>query len=266
MLQSKELTRYSRNILLDGIGREGQEKLKNSRIAIMGMGGLGCPSALYLSAAGVGEIHLFDYDTVDLTNLQRQILYSTNDLGMKKSSAAMEKLQSLNPEIKIIPHEVRLDRENIRDAIGGMTLVLEGSDNFETKFLVNDACVLMKVPLLVAGILRYEGQLLGIHSQTPCYRCTFLEIPDSKSIPNCAEAGVLGSTAGVIGSLQASEALKYLVGGTSELFGKILICDLKSMEFRKLSRKKNPLCPICGENPKYKDLLHHSLQLPECKI
>ena len=263
---AKELTRYSRNILLEGVGKKGQEKLKDSVISIVGLGGLGSPSALYLASAGVGEIRLIDSDTVDLTNLQRQILYTTSSEGKSKAEKTKARLQELNPEIKLIPHNTRITKENISEILDGSDLLLEGSDNFETKFLVNDYAVLTNTPLLVAGILRFEGQIMGIHKNTPCYRCTFSELPDSSQIPNCAEAGVLGSVAGVVGSLQATEALKYLIFGESELFGKILVCDFLKLDIRKIQRKKNKSCPICGTSPKYTNLDHHSISDRICEI
>jgi molybdopterin-synthase adenylyltransferase len=266
-LSARELTRYSRNILLNGVGTKGQTSLKNSVVSILGLGGLGSPAALYLSAAGVGEIRLIDSDTVDLTNLQRQILYKTSSQGNPKTEEALSALQPLNEEIRLVPHNLRVTKENIHSILDGSDLILEGSDNFETKFLINDYAVLNKIPLVLGGILRFEGQVMGISSpHTPCYRCTFPEIPDSSTIPNCAEAGVLGSVAGVVGSLLATEALKFLIFGSSELFGKILVCDFYSMDLRKISRKKNRTCPLCGENPKWRDLGHHGLHSGECGV
>jgi adenylyltransferase/sulfurtransferase len=262
----KELTRYSRNILLSGVGTKGQQTLKNSIVSIIGLGGLGSPAALYLAAAGVGELRLFDSDTVDLTNLQRQILYTTESEGHPKYDVAKEQLGKLNGEIKVHASNTRITKDTIHTSLEGSHLILEGSDNFETKFLVNDYSVLTNTPLLVAGILRFEGQLMGIHRNTPCYRCTFPELPNSSQIPNCAEAGVLGSVAGVVGSLQATEALKYLIFGESELFGKILVCDFLKMDIRKIQRKKNKSCPICSASPKYTNLEHHSISDRICEI
>ncbi len=266
-LSSEEITRYSRNILLNGVGKKGQEKLKSSVVSIVGLGGLGSPSALYLSAAGVGEIRIIDSDVVDLTNLQRQILYSTNSQNSSKARSAKLKLSELNDKIKITEVNTRITKSNIHEVLQGSHLVLEGSDNFETKFLVNDYCVLNSIPLLIAGILRFEGQVMGIlPKRTACYRCTFLEMPEADSIPNCAEAGVLGSVAGIVGSIQATEALKYIIFGESELFGKILNCDFLSMELRKIERKRNKKCTVCGDTPKYIDLEHHEELDFNCKI
>lgn len=266
MLQTHELTRYSRNILLEGVGRRGQEKLKSSKIGIVGMGGLGSPSAFYLASAGVGEIHLIDFDTIDLTNLQRQILYKEADINKNKAEVSKKRLLELNPNLKIVSHTGMLQSGNIFEILGTMDLILEGSDNFETKFLVNDFAYLEKIPLIIAGILRFEGQIMGVDSETSCYRCTFPEPPNPLLVPNCAEAGVLGSVAGVLGSMQASEALKFLIFGGSELFGKILQCDLMNMEFRKIRRKKNPNCPLCGEKKIYTDLNHHNNNTRQCAI
>ncbi len=266
-LSSEELTRYSRNILLNGVGRKGQEKIKSSIVSIIGLGGLGSPTALYLSAAGVGELRIIDSDVVDLTNLQRQILYTTNSQNYSKAEVAQKKLTELNDKILIKQFNTRITKDNINEILQGSHLVLEGSDNFETKFLVNDFCVLNSLPLLVAGILRFEGQVLGIiPNQTACYRCTFPEMPGADSIPNCAEAGVLGSVAGIVGSIQATEALKYLVFGESEIFGKILNCDFYNLEIRKIQRKRNKNCPICGDTKKYFTLEHHGEIDRNCKI
>ena len=266
MLSNLEITRYSRNMLLQGVGKKGQIQLKNSIVSIIGAGGLGSVVSLYLAAGGVGEIRIFDSDTLDLTNLQRQILYDTDDIGRAKSQLSRDRLRALNPEINIREMEVRITKENIGEFLQSSHLVLEGSDNFETKFLVNDYCVLNSIPLIIAGILRFEGQVLGIQKNTPCYRCTFLEPPEADSVPNCAEAGVLGSVAGVVGSIQASEALKYLLFGTSELFGKILFCNLLTMDFRKIERQKNKNCPLCGINPIYQDLSHHHTEMGSCDL
>ncbi|MDX1960786.1 MAG: HesA/MoeB/ThiF family protein [Leptospiraceae bacterium] len=258
MFTPKELTRYSRNIFLDEIGRVGQELLKKARVGIIGTGGLGSPVLLYLAASGVGNITLIDSDVVELTNLQRQILFNTKDLKKSKSKTAHLRLSELNPEINIVSHETRLCRTNIQELLSGHDIILEGSDNFETKFLVNDFCFFQKIPLIVAGILRFDGQVLGILPETGfCYRCIFPEIPSSGLIPSCAEAGVLGSVAGVIGSLQATECLKFLIGAKETIMGKLLQVDLRQIEFRKLLIKKNPNCKLCGENRTIMDLSIH---------
>lgn len=250
MLTTQELTRYSRNILLSEVGRKGQEKLKNSIVTVVGAGGLGSPALYYLAAAGVGEIRIVDSDKVDLTNLQRQILYSGESLNKNKAEEAESVIKNLNSNIKIVSYQERLKASNIEEIFHGSHLILEGSDNFETKFLVNDAAFLMNIPLIIAGILRFEGQVLGIRpKQTSCYRCIFHSPPDADSVPNCAEAGVIGSVAGLIGSIQATESIKFLLGLEEGLFGSILSVDARSMEFRKISIPRNKACPLCGESP-----------------
>jgi molybdopterin-synthase adenylyltransferase len=255
LLSSKEKTRYSRNIFLNGIGLKGQETLKQSKVTIVGAGGLGSPIALYLASAGVGSIRLIDYDKVDLTNLQRQILFETDSIGKNKTDEAKYRLERLNSEIKIDVITERLGIDNISNLFIGSDLVLEGSDNFYTKFLVNDSCVLMGIPLIIGGVLRFEGQIIGVTKSTSCYRCTFEELPENENIPNCAEAGVLGSVPGVIGSLMATEALKYLLFKDTEIFGKILLVDLLNLDFRKIKRKRNTNCKCCGEI-KFQNLEH----------
>lgn len=250
MLSALELTRYSRNILLSEVGRKGQEKLKESVVTVVGAGGLGSPALYYLAAAGVGEIRIIDSDKVDLTNLQRQILYGIGSVNKPKSEEAEKVISNLNSNIKILSHNERLSASNIESIIQGSHLVLEGSDNFETKFLVNDACHFLKIPVIIAGILRFEGQVIGINpNSTSCYRCIFHSPPDADSVPNCAEAGVIGSVAGLVGSIQATESIKFLLGLEQGLFGSILSVDTKAMEFRKISIPKNKSCPLCGENP-----------------
>jgi len=250
MLSALEITRYSRNILLSEVGRKGQEKLKDSVVTVVGAGGLGSPALYYLAAAGVGEIRIIDSDKVDLTNLQRQILYSTDSVNKSKSEQAKEVITNLNSNLKIFSHNERLTASNIESIFKGSHLVLEGSDNFETKFLVNDACYFLNIPLVIAGILRFEGQVLGVlPNKTSCYRCIFHSPPDADSVPNCAEAGVIGSVAGLVGSIQATESIKFLLGLDSGLFGSILSVDAKSMDFRKISIPKNKSCPLCGDNP-----------------
>lgn len=250
MLSTPELTRYSRNILLSEVGRKGQEKLKDSIVTVVGAGGLGSPALYYLAAAGVGEIRIIDSDKVDLTNLQRQILYSTSSVNKSKSQEAADVITNLNSNIKIVSFNERLSASNIERIFQGSHLILEGSDNFETKFLVNDACHFLNIPLIIAGILRFEGQVLGIKPNvTSCYRCIFHSPPDADSVPNCAEAGVIGSVAGLVGSIQVTESIKFLLGLEQGLFGSILSVDAKTMEFRKISIPKNKSCPLCGDNP-----------------
>ncbi|MBK8394562.1 MAG: HesA/MoeB/ThiF family protein [Leptospiraceae bacterium] len=263
MLSSPEITRYSRNILLSEVGRKGQEKLKESIVTVVGAGGLGSPVLYYLAAAGVGEIRIIDSDKVDLTNLQRQILYNTTSLNKSKVLEAEQILTNLNSNIKIVTYNERLTASNIVKIFSGSNLILEGSDNFETKFLVNDACHFLKIPLIIAGILRFEGQVIGvIPNTTACYRCIFQSPPDAESVPNCAEAGVIGSVAGLVGSIQATESIKYLLGIDQGLFGSILSIDTKSMEFRKIQVLKNKICPLCGDNPSITQI--EDIVIPHC--
>ncbi len=255
MLSRDELSRYSRHILLPQVGKRGQEKLKESRITVVGAGGLGSPALLYLAAAGIGRIRIIDSDTVDLTNLQRQVLFQTEDIGKSKAQTAAERLRALNPEILVESHSVRFTPENGRELLADSHLVIEASDNFETKFLVNDACVLEKIPLILGGILRFEGQLLVVHpGASACYRCVFHAPPPPEAVPSCAEAGVLGAVAGVIGSLQAAEALKILSGADPSPAGRMLTFDGLAGTIRPLLIPRNPRCPVCGENPEIQEL------------
>jgi adenylyltransferase/sulfurtransferase len=263
LLSPKEITRYSRNILLSEVGRKGQEKLKSSTVSVIGAGGLGSPLLYYLVAAGIGTIKVIDSDIVDLTNLQRQILFKESSIGKSKSLEAKEALLSLNPNLDIQSYPLRLIDQNINEVINPSDLVIEGSDNFETKFLVNDYCYFNKIPLLIGGILRFEGQVLGIKPEGYCYRCIFHSIPDSSDIPNCSDAGVIGSIAGIIGSLLATESIKYLLNLDDSIFKNILSIDMSNLEFRKIPIKKNNNCPLCGKNPIIKNLESYSSKICE---
>lgn len=250
MLTRDEIIRYSRNILLPEMGRAGQEKLKSSHVFVVGAGGLGSPVLLYLCAAGVGTISFIDNDNLELTNLQRQILFQTSDLNTPKAYSGAEKLRSLNPEIDIRPIRDRLSVNNIERYLAPADLVIETSDNFATKFLTNDACYFLKKPLIIGGILRFEGQAFVIDpGRSACYRCLFGEPPPEHSVPTCADAGVLGAVAGVIGSYQAVEALRLLAGIGPPSSGRLLVADLLQGDFRKLEIPRNPSCPLCGSNP-----------------
>ncbi|TGK12022.1 HesA/MoeB/ThiF family protein [Leptospira fletcheri] len=251
MLSPEELSRYSRNILLDEVRRAGQEKLKSSKICIVGAGGLGSPALFYLSAAGVGNITIIDSDEVDTTNLQRQILYRHSDIGAKKAETASRNSRELNPFVQIASHAVRLSSENADSLLQGFDLVLEGSDNFGTKFLVNDSCVRSKIPFLTAGVLRFEGMVMGVRPGVDaCFRCVFESEPPPESVPSCSEAGVIGSVAGLIGSIQATEAIKFLLEfpnvQESGLFGNMIQVETKNMEFRKIRLERRLDCPCCG--------------------
>ncbi|AOP32861.1 adenylyltransferase [Leptospira tipperaryensis] len=251
MLTPPEISRYSRNILLDEVKRKGQETLKSSRVVVIGAGGLGSPVLYYLAAAGVGKIRILDSDIIDTTNLQRQILFKHSEIGSSKSETAKQRIQELNPFIEIESFPVRINEENAENLLKDNDLILEGSDNFETKFLINDLACKLNIPLIIAGILRFDGMVLGIRPGIdPCYRCIYETLPPSNAIPSCSEAGVIGSMAGIIGSIQATEAVKFLLGLVNEespgVFGSILQLEAKSMNFHKVSLLKRSDCKACS--------------------
>lgn len=257
-LSEQQIERYSRQIILDEIGGVGQKKLLQARVLVVGSGGLGSPAAYYLAAAGVGTLGILDSDKVELNNLQRQILHSTKKVGWPKVESARETLQNLNPEIKIVPHHLRLTSENARQIIREYDYVLDGSDNFPTRYLVNDTCVLEKKPLVHAGILRFDGQAMTIlPGQGPCYRCLFASPPPPGLVPNCQQAGVIGVVAGLLGIIQAAEVIKLILGIGDLLVGRLLVINLLEMSFRYVQVRKNPQCPICGENPTIKELIDY---------
>ena len=250
LLTEEQIERYSRHIILENVGGEGQQKLLDSSVLIVGAGGLGAPAGLYLAAAGVGTIGIVDADTVDLTNLQRQIIHHTDDVGKEKVHSAEAKMRAINPDITVQTHNLRIMAGNVRDIIREYNFVIDGTDNFAAKFLINDACYFEKVPFSHAGILRFDGQLMTVlPGRTTCYRCIFHSPPPANAVPSCSQAGVLGVLAGVIGSLQATEAIKYLLGIGDLLTDSLLTYNALSMEFRKVSLNRNPHCALCGENP-----------------
>ncbi len=252
----EEIERYSRQILLKQVGGKGQEKLLASRVLIIGAGGLGSPAALYLAAAGVGTIGLVDGDNVDLSNLQRQIAHFTADLGTPKVESAAEKLTAINPSVKVETYNERVFAHNVLSIVKDYDFILDGTDNFPAKFLINDACHFACVPFSHAGILRFDGQLFTVRpGESACYRCLFDSPPPAGVVPSCSQAGVLGTMAGVIGCLQATEALKYLLGIGELLTDRMLIFDALSMRFREARFKRNPRCPTCGENPRITELI-----------
>jgi molybdopterin-synthase adenylyltransferase len=255
----EQIHRYSRQMILPGIGGKGQRKLMEAKVLIMGAGGLGSPAAIYLAAAGVGTIGLADFDRVELHNLQRQILHKTDDLGRLKVESGRETLESLNPEVKVQTYSDRIVSANIREIIKGYDLVLDGSDNFPTRFLVNDACYFERKTLISGAILRFDGQLSTFkpHAGGPCYRCLFPEPPPPGMVPSCQEAGVLGAVAGVIGILQANEALKEILGLGESMAGRFLIFNALNLSFHELKIAKNSNCPLCGENPTIKELIEY---------
>lgn len=254
-LTDLQIERYSRQIILEEVGGAGQEKLLSSKVLIIGAGGLGAPAALYLAAAGIGTIGIVDYDKVDLTNLQRQIIHHTDDIGAEKINSAKAKIQAINPDVTVRAYQTRLSAANISEIIRGYDFVIDGTDNFPAKFLINDACYFEKLPFSHAGILRFYGQLITVlPGETTCYRCIFRSPPPLGAVPSCSEAGVLGSVAGVIGSLQATETMKYLLGVGNLLTNVLLVYNALEMEFRRTKLNRNPNCPLCGENPQITEL------------
>ncbi len=245
-----QIARYSRHFIIDEVGPKGQEKICKGKVLIVGAGGLGSPAAYYLAAAGVGTICVIDEDVVDLSNLQRQILHTTGDLGKPKAESARDKLTALNPDCRVKPICARLTAGNAPEIIKEYDAVVDGTDNFTTRFLINDACVMLGKPFFHGGVLRFFGQALTvIPGQGPCYRCIFGEPPVPGTVPTCAEAGVLGVLPGIIGVIQATEVLKYLLGLGDLLVGRLLTYDALSLQFREIQVKKNPDCPVCGKNP-----------------
>ena len=260
-ISERQLERYARHIILEEVGEEGQEALLKAKVLVVGAGGLGAPVLLYLAAAGVGTLGVVDDDEVDLTNLQRQIVHATDRVGMAKVESAARTLRDLNPEVRVVPHRERLDAGNAMGLIAGYDLVVDGSDNFRTRYLVNDACYFARVPLISAALLRFDGQLSTfkayLEGDHPCYRCVFPEAPPAGLIPRCEEAGILGAVAGAVGSLQAVEALKELLGLGESLSGNLIVYDGLSATFRKLKLHRAPDCPLCGPQASLKSLAHH---------
>jgi adenylyltransferase/sulfurtransferase len=249
-LSRDEILRYSRHLIMPEVTAQGQVKLKSARVLCVGAGGLGSPLTLYLAAAGVGTIGVVDFDTVDVTNLQRQVLYSTPDVGRPKAVAAAERLAALNPGIEIVPHAVRLTGANVMDIVRHYDVVADGSDNFPTRYLVNDACVLLGKPNAHASIFRFEGQLSVFDARRgPCYRCLFPEPPPPELVPSCAEGGVLGVLPGIVGSLQALEVLKLVLGIGDTLVGRLVLFDALALRLQELPIRKDPACAVCGEAP-----------------
>ncbi len=257
---AEQIQRYSRQMILPGIGGRGQRRLAEAKVFIMGAGGLGSPAALYLAAAGVGTIGLADFDRVEIHNLQRQILHRTPDVGLLKVDSGRTTLGSLNPEVTIQTYAERITSVNIQTVIRDYHLVLDGSDNFPTRFLLNDACYFEKKTLISGAILRFEGQLSTFkpHAGGPCYRCLFPEPPPPGVVPSCQEAGVLGPVAGIIGLIQANEALKEILGLGQSMSGRFLLLDALHLSFQEIKLQKNPNCPLCGENPQIRELFEYS--------
>lgn len=255
---NEQLERYSRHIILKEIGVKGQKKLLNAKVLIIGAGGLGAPAAMYLAAAGVGTIGIADADEVDLSNLQRQVIHTTNDLGKPKVESAKETMQAINPDVNVITYHEFIASDNISDIIKDYDFILDGTDNFPAKFLINDACVMAEKPFSHAGIIRFQGQLMTyVPGQGPCYRCVFENPPPKDAVPTCKQAGVIGAMAGVIGCLQAMEAVKYITGAGDLLTGYLLTFDALKMEFRKIRLPRNPNCGVCGEHPTITGLIDY---------
>jgi len=265
-LTDEQIYRYSRNILLPEVGGVGQERLLRSKVFCVGAGGLGSPVALYLAAAGIGTIGIADSDQVDISNLQRQVLHFTDDIGRSKAISAREKLERLNPDVNVIVYEEMITKNNIRNIIKNYDIVLDGSDNFPTRYLVNDACYFEKKTLVSGAILRFEGQVSVFkpHAGGPCYRCLYSEIPPAGMIPSCEEAGILGAVAGIIGTTQAVETLKEILQIGQTLIGRLLIFNALTMSVMEVKVKRDPKCPLCGESPRIKDLIDY--EQPECEV
>jgi adenylyltransferase/sulfurtransferase len=257
-LSNEEIARYSRHLILPEVGMEGQQKLKAAKVLCVGTGGLGSPMALYLAAAGIGTLGLVDFDVVDSSNLQRQIIHSTKDIGRKKLDSAEEKLVALNPALKVVKHETMLSSANALEILQGYDVVADGTDNFPTRYLVNDACVLTGKPNVYGSIFRFEGQAsVFATEQGPCYRCLYPEPPPPGLVPSCAEGGVLGILPGLVGVIQATEVIKLILGKGDSLIGRLLLVDALNMRFRELKLRKNPECPVCGPNPTVTKLIDY---------
>ena len=257
-LTNQELNRYSRHLVLPEVGVDGQERIKQGRILIVGAGGLGSPAALYLAAAGIGKIGIVDFDKVDESNLQRQIIHSTEDIGRLKTESAKNSINNLNPNVKVETYDVKLNSKNAMEIIKNYDIVIDASDNFPTRYLVNDACVLLKKPNVYGSIFRFEGHASVFNfDYGPCYRCLFPNPPPKENVPSCAEGGVLGILPGIIGTIQATEALKIILRKVDVLSGRFLVYDALAMTFKELKLGKNKNCPICGENPRVRELIDY---------
>lgn len=261
---NSQLERYSRHIILDDIGVKGQQKMMNGKVLIIGTGGLGAPAALYLGAAGIGTIGLVDADVVDLSNLQRQIIHQTADIGKPKVISGKESINQTNPDVEVVTYEERADSKNITDIIKDRDydFIIDGTDNFPVKFLINDACVMLKKPFSHAGIIRFQGQTMTyLPDNGPCYRCVFKNPPPPDTVPTCRQAGVLGVMGGVIGSIQATEAIKYITGVGELLNGKLLTYNAKTMEFRRINISLDRKCAVCSDTPTIGELIDYDLNV-----
>ena len=267
-LTQEEILRYSRHLIMPEVGMEGQQKLKAARVLLVGTGGLGSPLALYLAAAGVGTLGVVDFDVVDETNLQRQIIHGTSDVGRPKIESARDRLAEINPNVRVIAHETRLTSENALEIMRDYDIVADGTDNFPTRYLVNDACALLGKPNVYGSIFRFEGQVSVFWARKgPCYRCLFREPPPPGMVPSCAEGGVLGVLPGIIGTLQASEVIKLILEIGQPLIGRMQLFDALAFRWRELKLRKDPACPVCGENPTQTELIdyEHFCGIPQAE-
>ncbi|HIF42817.1 MAG TPA: molybdopterin-synthase adenylyltransferase MoeB [Dehalococcoidia bacterium] len=259
ILTPDQVKRYSRHIIMGDVGSKGQRALMGAKALIIGAGGLGSPSAIYLSLAGVGTVGIVDFDVVELSNLQRQVLHHTADVGRPKVQSAVDNIKAYNPDVNVVVHETRLEADNAMEIISQYDLVINGADNFATRYLVNDACYLLNKPLVDGSILIFDGQATVFLPGEGCYRCLFPSPPPPGMVPNCAEAGVLGALTGLVGSIQATEALKYFLGIGESLSSRLLLIDALSMTFREVRLKRNPDCPLCGDNPTVTELIDYEV-------
>jgi len=258
-LNNDEIRRYSRHLILPEVGMAGQKRIRSSSVLCIGAGGLGSPIAMYLAAAGVGKIGVLDFDKVDFSNLQRQIIHGTSDVGRPKTESAKETILGINPNTEVVIHETRLSSENAMEIIAKYDIVVDGTDNFPTRYLTNDACVLLKKANVYGSIFRFEGQasVFAPHLGGPCYRCLYPEPPPPGMVPSCAEGGVLGVLPGIVGTIQATEILKLALGKGSSLVGRLLLFNALDMKFRELKLRRDPACPICGDNPTITELIDY---------
>jgi len=260
-LNNDEIRRYSRHLILPEVGLSGQKKICSASVLCIGAGGLGSPIAMYLAAAGIGKLGILDFDSVDYSNLQRQIIHATADVGRPKTQSAKETINAINPNVEVVLHNARITSENALDLIRPYDIVVDGTDNFPTRYLTNDACVLLKKANVYGSIFRFEGQasVFAPHMGGPCYRCLYPEPPPPGMVPSCAEGGVLGVLPGIVGTIQATEILKLALGKGSSLIGRLLLFNALDMKFRELKLRRDPQCPICGENPAIKELIDYEM-------
>ena len=263
-MTEQQIERYSRHLILQNVGVEGQQKIMEGKVLIIGVGGLGAPAALYLAAAGVGTLGLIDGDVVDMTNLQRQVIHFTPDVNRPKVESAEKKIREINPDVTVKMYHALATPDNMMDLIAEYDFIIDGTDNFPSKFLINDACVMGKKSFSHGGILRFDGQTLTHTPNHACYRCLFPSPPPKNAVPSCSQAGVLGSIAGMLGTIQATETLKYLTGVGELLTNRLQIFNALKMDFRTVSVNKNPSCPLCGEQPTIKELTME--ELPVCEL